>query len=558
MKPSTTAFTITLLSGLLAANSFAGDWNQWRGPDRNGVASDGVALSKNWPSTELPKLWESADKIPADHGYGFSSPIIAGGDVFVFVSWKHSDPVPALVLDEPGLYRLGWNPTKLPEALAQKVDAARLSDERVKLQSDQVEAWINQWVTANLPGDLNDATKKSYSDILSMRLRRGKGVLDLAIIDKLVTIKDRKFSTQQDLDKWFDENSIPADARKPITGSIPTTVDTVNDTIVCISGSNGKTAWKSVLKKDSPRPLAFGSWGTSGTPCVSDGKVYVNGMDGAYCLDAKDGHQIWQNDVAGNDSSPLVVNGVVVVQSTFKKKEANAANVVETKDIRELRGLNAADGKELWVQPSAGCDHSSPVAWQDGEETRLLCNDGQHLSCVSIKDGSILWSVAGNGSSTPAIGDGYVVMKGEKPTVGMCAYKLGKIAPEIAWTLPISDRGSSPVVYKGHVYAQGTDRVVCAELATGKVTWEQKLPLDGYSSPSIAGGLLFITNNRLVILDANSADGKVLAKLKLPQLRCSSAAIADGKLVMRANDQIVCYDLVNIPAESAQAAASAK
>jgi outer membrane protein assembly factor BamB len=66
----------TALVFLLAASSAtAQDWSQWRGPSRDG----------NIPAATLPKAWPAQVK-PAwriEIGEGYSSPVVAGGHVFV-------------------------------------------------------------------------------------------------------------------------------------------------------------------------------------------------------------------------------------------------------------------------------------------------------------------------------------------------------------------------------------------------------------------------------------------------------------------------------------------
>src|SRR5262245_34156234 len=65
------ALVLTQFNSLAAAPSLASDWPQWRGPQRDGHVSDGVALPTTLPCTLKP-LW----KISV--GGGFSAPIIAG------------------------------------------------------------------------------------------------------------------------------------------------------------------------------------------------------------------------------------------------------------------------------------------------------------------------------------------------------------------------------------------------------------------------------------------------------------------------------------------------
>jgi hypothetical protein len=65
------------------------DWPQWRGPERNGVLTSGPKLAETAPPDGFPSLWES-EMIPSNDEGGLSSPVIAGGRVYMSVVW-HSD-----------------------------------------------------------------------------------------------------------------------------------------------------------------------------------------------------------------------------------------------------------------------------------------------------------------------------------------------------------------------------------------------------------------------------------------------------------------------------------
>ena len=61
------------------------EWPCWRGPTFNGASPNNLKLLDSWPN-EGPKLvWRTTDKIPGN----ISSPVVADGKVFVWVSWNH-------------------------------------------------------------------------------------------------------------------------------------------------------------------------------------------------------------------------------------------------------------------------------------------------------------------------------------------------------------------------------------------------------------------------------------------------------------------------------------
>ena len=64
---------------LVASSSIASaqDWAQWRGPGRDGAVAPAAVLRQRWPSGGATRTWR------VEVGEGYSSPVVAGGRVFV-------------------------------------------------------------------------------------------------------------------------------------------------------------------------------------------------------------------------------------------------------------------------------------------------------------------------------------------------------------------------------------------------------------------------------------------------------------------------------------------
>src|SRR5262249_28754954 len=58
----------------------SGDWPQWRGPERSGVAPE-TGLLKEWPKEGPPLLWKGTGL-----GGGYSTPSVAGGRIYTLGS----------------------------------------------------------------------------------------------------------------------------------------------------------------------------------------------------------------------------------------------------------------------------------------------------------------------------------------------------------------------------------------------------------------------------------------------------------------------------------------
>ena len=72
-------------AGLVAGNLTAGDWPQWRGPDRNGISSEKV--SAVWPAEGPKVLWQ------ASVGTGFSSLSVSQGRVYTMGNTTNQDTI---------------------------------------------------------------------------------------------------------------------------------------------------------------------------------------------------------------------------------------------------------------------------------------------------------------------------------------------------------------------------------------------------------------------------------------------------------------------------------
>jgi outer membrane protein assembly factor BamB len=70
---------------LVAGNLTAGDWPQWRGPDRNGISSEKV--STVWPAEGPKVLWQ------ASVGTGFSSLSVSQGRVYTMGNTTNQDTI---------------------------------------------------------------------------------------------------------------------------------------------------------------------------------------------------------------------------------------------------------------------------------------------------------------------------------------------------------------------------------------------------------------------------------------------------------------------------------
>ena len=117
------------------------------------------------------------------------------------------------------------------------------------------------------------------------------------------------------------------------------------------------------------------------------------------------------------------------------------------------------------------------------------------------------------------------------------------------WVGKSGSNVSSPLVHQGHLYwaHEALGIVYCAELATGKTVYEERLPRAGqfYSSPLLGDGkIYYLTRNGRTFVVAASPQFKLLATNDLGERSTFNACpvAADGRLLLRSDAYLYCVD----------------
>ncbi|WP_166830012.1 PQQ-binding-like beta-propeller repeat protein [Thalassoroseus pseudoceratinae] len=351
----------------------------------------------------------------------------------------------------------------------------------------------------------------------------------------------------------------------------------VMDRVVCLNAETGEQLWK------SDRPSAPTRWRQSSTPTVTKKAVVYVGADRQLVTIGRDSGEIeWATPIPlekGDQrpicSSPLAVDGLIVVMA------------------ERLVAFDQTSGSFRWKSEFSkdNAIHSSPVAWQNANGSRVLVNvPSLGVVCVDAQTGNEQWRIdSGGGQSTPIIAGDKLVTYATSRKGGLRCYRLSEDGPELEWMYRrISDQGSSPVVVGNRVYAQGGADFVCVNLEDGELIWQGPIDQDRprFTSPIAVGDSVFYTFGGVMcvsnladefapLYDARisedgtltpveaireklgiaelekTADGQLEAlklwKTQVTRFRprdCVSPAFVDGRLYLRTNQGVVCYSFV--------------
>ncbi len=425
---------LTVLAVMIAACAVlqAGDWAQWRGPNRDGVAASSPALVETLSKDSLKKTWESEPIAGGNEG-GWSQPVVAGDRVYVVENRRHEVPILTRKLTSDALASLGWMP-QMPDELVKAVEAARLSEERAgkKDLDKEINPWVDAWIKDKLPKE-----QRKFQKAVKARLTLGALALPLGKLAKLEPIADKEFPGQDEFEAWINEREIDGALFKEVRKLVPTTTRAAEDYLWALDRSTGGKLYKAEF------PGQWMSYPASSTPCVADGRVYFLSSGAvAFCADAATGKKIWESKVLGNprfdhnrSSSVLLLDGKVIVGS-------------ET----AVHGLDAKSGQTLWTNGSVKGEESSGVACKIGDRTAVLYSSASScaphaedevmkLSCLDPETGKELWSaLAGYNASTPVVAADLCVLAGGIDLAGPIAFTMTATGATKLWTVPFMNK----------------------------------------------------------------------------------------------------------------------
>ena len=558
----------TMASAGPASQPGSVDWPQWRGPNHDGVAPSSPKLLDSWPKNGPTLLWKS-DYLPSGDG-GWASCTVADGKVYVYYTGHVAkDGSPSLrPITADLLADWGWR-EDVPADLVTKLEAERVSPAFKKVQARNKKAEMEDYAKTFAAG-LDPKVAEKYADVITKRLNnlevhgaQGEsgwswgGNWSWDLLTTIAKYKDKEFKSCRDVTIFFGKFGYQNQFYQALAafGDATVRVMKYTDTIVCLDAETGKELWRKSFDGTYPLTGYAGGFGGAGTPAAANGKVYVSGLFGVYCLSTSDGAVVWQKPLKSYTyTSPLVVDGKVIC-------------CVEG----PLAALDAETGKLLWRQPKCW-GNSSPVLWTHDGKTHIIFGEGNACQtggtcCIDPANGNVMWScLAENSGCTPVVSGDDLVLKGNQK---MRVYKMTPEKAELVWEKPRAGGGylGSAVVYQGCIYDSlygGGGH--CLDLKTGEIQWTAK---EGfglcYSSPCVVDGKVIAYPQRLfddfgsiVMFRPTPEKFEMLGKFKpkfepimaagdlghiLDLSYITSPTVANGRLYVRMADYVGCYDL---------------
>ena len=416
----------------------AGDWPQWRGPRRDDVSTE-TGLLKDWPTGGPPLVWETKGLGGASSGYSTVS--ISNGKIFATGSF----PSP------PG------DATEKPEPK-----------------------------TVVKPGPKSKA----------IPIDETTSVIALDLTGKILWTTQVGPTTPMDSPEWTGARGAPT-----VDGDRVYSLADSGD-LVCLAVNDGKAIWRVNLKKDLRG--AVGQWAYTESPVIEGDKLICcpGGSLGTLAvLDKKTGAVLWRSKGLTDGASysslvPADINGVhqYVVMTPgsvagvgtdgsllWKIARASFTYAICTPVVKDnlvfVTGRGACNAYKIEGAGSA----MKAIPLFESKDMKVLhggvivigddvfgCNDPGLLTCMSLKDGSVVWKDRSIGKGSLTFADDRLYFRAEA-TGDVALIEASHMGYKEHGVLKQPHRSkrsawAHPVISGGKLYLRDQDTLLCYDV----------------------------------------------------------------------------------------------
>lgn len=358
----TTTFAIALLSaaGTSGQSSSAGDWPQWRGPERNGISRE-RGLLKDWPASGPLRVWTSTNL-----GGGYGSIAVAGDRIFLQAMKGRDSVVSGLnradgkviwtrILSQAGNNEQGPGPRGTPTVDGDRLYVLTEQGELVCLRAqDGTVIWqrnvLREFGGRNIPWLISESPLVDGNNVIVTPGGRGAG---MAALDKMT---GKTVWTSKELS---DEAGYSSPIVADIQG-VRTVMTLTSEAGVGVRAQDGKLMWRY-------QPVANSTANVT-TPIFFDNKVfYTSAYD----------------------------TGAALLGLTVQAGEVRAREIYFTRDMQ---------------------NHHGGVVLVDGY---LYGFNNAILACLEFATGKTMWRNRSVGKGSLVYADGNLYIVGEDLMVGL-------------------------------------------------------------------------------------------------------------------------------------------
>lgn len=330
-----------------------------------------------------------------------------------------------------------------------------------------------------------------------------------------------------------------------------------NEAVVCYGATTGNQLW--IYEQESRFSDPLGGPGPRATPTLAEGGLFAMGANGLLTrLNLTTGEVVWQKDLReeanreppewGFSSSPLVIEGVVIVHAGGGESKGTLAFDVESGDLR-------------WSAPAGDHSYSSPqpITIDQQQYVLMLTNDGMNIldPATGKEYLDYQWPIDSYRALQPQAFEESHLLIPSGIGVGLRRIQLTKaddtLVAEDLWTsLHLDPDFNDFVVFENHAYGFDGAIFACVNLDDGKRSWKKGRYGKGQVLLLADSGVLLIVSEtgEIVLLQADPEGHKKLAEISVLEGKTWNHPVVVGdRLYVRNSQEAACYRLptVSVP-----------
>lgn len=319
--------------------------------------------------------------------------------------------------------------------------------------------------------------------------------------------------------------------------------------LLAIDLSNGKIVWQQKIPALLPEEESIRDHGFAANSVAVDAeRIYAFfGKSGVFAFDHQ-GKQLWKTSVGtqthgwGTAASPVIHGDLVFINASVESES--------------LVALDRKTGRQVWKTTDIRESWNTPILITSpaGREELVLATQGT-IKAFAPTSGKLLWSCETDITwyMVPSIveHDGIVYcLGGRSGTAGLAVRTGGDgdvTASHRLWTSRKGANVSSPVYHQGFLYwvNEARETAYCADVATGNVVYEQRLPRGGqfYASALLVDDAIYYVNRdgQTFVLAAKPKYEPIATNdLRDGSVFNATPTTSDGRLLIRSDKFLYC------------------
>jgi len=312
--------------------------------------------------------------------------------------------------------------------------------------------------------------------------------------------------------------------------------------VYCFEAASGKMLWKGELNDvaGSPADMAApsGDTGYAAASMAADSmRVFAIFATGDIACWDLNGTRLWAKNIGkpdnhyGHSSSLITYQGLLFVQ--FDQNSGG-----------HLIALQAADGQQVYdISRDTGISWASPILVNTGARAELILNSNPAVISYEPATGRELWRVdcmTGEVAPSLAYADGRVYAVNDYAS--LVCLKIGNPAERVWEFEDDLSEVSSPVATESFLIVPTSwGTVSCFNSKTGERYWSHDFEEGFYSSPIIAGELVFLADMPGTFYVFKAAEEfELISTCKMGERILATPAFMYGRIYIRGDKHLFC------------------